>query len=136
MRPAMASPWRRDSTPKPHAPPSGTVVGTHGFMAPEQARGETDASGRGRHLRSRCSSVLLTKREAPVPAGVPALALHQEKPPIPRPLRSICARATAASPADRYPSAAALGDEVPRAIVPDKPCTPIVRPPSSGRAGS
>jgi serine/threonine protein kinase len=94
----------------------GTVVGTHGFMAPEQARGETDdlderadVYGLGAILLA-----LLAKRETPVPAGIPAPRILEGARSIPRPLRSVCARALAANPADRYPSASALGDDVAR----------------------
>lgn len=94
----------------------GTVLGTHGFMAPEQARGETDnldervdVYGLGAIL-----FVLLTRRDLPTgPAVQPATTLAGLG-AIPRPLRSICARALAGTPVDRYPSVSALGDDVAR----------------------
>ena len=75
----------------------GTVVGTHGFMSPEQARGETDS---------------LDQRADVYALG--AMLLDLLNGPVPPPLRSVCARAMAASPVDRYPSASALGDDVAR----------------------
>ena len=95
----------------------GTVIGTHGFMPPEQARGEmnllderADVYGLGAILLT----LLTDHQEEPIRGGVTPAALHAGSPSIARPLRSICARALADSPAARYPSAAALGDDVAR----------------------
>jgi eukaryotic-like serine/threonine-protein kinase len=74
----------------------GAVVGTEGYMAPEQARGETvdvraDVYGLGAVL-----SFLLRGRD------------------VPAPLTSICAKATAENPEDRYASAIDLIEDVRR----------------------
>jgi serine/threonine protein kinase len=76
---------------------AGTVLGTPGFMAPEQARGEiglvderADVFALGAILRS-------------VVAGK-----------APRPLASVWARACALDPGQRYPTAAELAHEVAR----------------------
>jgi serine/threonine protein kinase len=94
----------------------GTVLGTHGFMPPEQARGENhalderaDVYGLGVILLA-----LLSNQDAPIADGASAASALARFPSIPRPLRSICARALAADPASRYPSAAALGEDVAR----------------------
>ena len=93
---------------------AGTVIGTRGFMAPEQAQGQvhnlderSDVYGLGAILFA-----LLTKREPPVSAGTPRA--DQRPRSVPRPLWSICVRALAAEPGDRYPSASALADDVRR----------------------
>jgi serine/threonine-protein kinase len=74
----------------------GEIAGTKGFMAPEQERGATvdaraDVFALGRIL----ASLMPADR-------------------IPKALRAVIARATASSPADRYPDAAKLADDVAR----------------------
>ncbi len=81
----------------PEQTAAGTVLGTPGFMAPEQAQGavgqvdaRSDVWALGAILRGL--------------AGAAA----------PRPLASVCRRATAPAPADRYASAAELAADVAR----------------------
>ncbi len=90
---------------------AGTVVGTVGFMAPEQARGaaadvdeRADVYGLGAIL-----FLLLTDR---VPDADPQATLRHMK--VPRPLAAICHRALAAEPSARYQSVTALADDVAR----------------------
>ena len=72
-----------------------TVLGTRGFMAPEQERAEkTDA------------------RADVYSLGAVLAWLAGER--TPRPVRAICTRAMAAAPADRYASAAAVAADVAR----------------------
>ena len=89
----------------------GTVIGTAGFMAPEQARGEAaevderaDVYGLGAIL-----FLLLTDR---IPDADPRAVLRLMK--VPRPLAAICARALEVEPSKRYQTATALADEVAR----------------------
>ncbi len=79
---------------------TGAVMGTPGFMAPEQARGESarvdsrsDIYALGALLRS---------------------VLETDARPTPRRLRAICEKATALDPASRYPDVASLSDDLQR----------------------
>jgi serine/threonine protein kinase len=92
----------------------GVVLGTRGYMAPEQAAGSreidhrADVYGLGAILFT-----LLTDREPPAdPAAVhPALV---RQPGVARPLRSICAHALAGASGSRYQSVQALAADVAR----------------------
>ena len=79
----------------------GTVLGTAGYMAPEQARGEvdrldqrTDVFGLGGVLRYLAS------------------ASPGAEPPPPKPVQAIALKATAAAPEDRYPSVDQMAADV------------------------
>jgi len=86
------------------------VIGTDGFMAPEQARGNghvdhrADVYGLGAML-----FLMLTNQ---VPGTDPAGVLKRAR--VAKPLAAICTKALAANPDDRYSTAAALGEEIAR----------------------
>ena len=94
---------------------AGTVLGTRGFMAPEQASGtvadvdtRADVYGLG--------ALLFTVLTGDMPPGQAdaAVAQIQRDRSVPRPLRAVCARALAPAPADRYPDVRSLAEDVAR----------------------
>jgi serine/threonine protein kinase len=92
----------------------GTVIGTAGFMPPEQARGEVDGVDRRSDIYSLGAILFLLLTGEPPPQDVdPARAIwrhHQ----LPKPLRAICARSLSPDPAGRYDSVPAVADDVAR----------------------
>jgi len=84
-----------------HATAHGTVLGTRGYMAPEQERGETDLDARADvHALGRILAELFADGRAPASRR--------------RAIDAVAARASAPSREERYPDAAALGADVAR----------------------
>jgi len=94
-----------DGTTRP-----GTVIGTRGFMAPEQARGAGEIDHRADVYSLGAMLSLLLTGQMPAPDSDTAAAIWH----VPRPLRAICARAMAADPTARYQSVSALADDIAR----------------------
>ena len=107
---------------------SGTFLGTPAFMSPEQARGETrrltaatDVFSLGSTLYFLATGRLPYDGQSPlevvrnVVETLP-LPLRQVAPRAPRALEEIVARAMAPDPADRYPTAAPMADDLERLL--------------------
>ncbi|HEU4538534.1 MAG TPA: serine/threonine-protein kinase [Polyangiaceae bacterium] len=106
---------------------AGTMLGTPGYMAPEQVRGEIDRLDPRADvyaLGSILFEVVALERLHPGPSvvevlastvvGAEARASARGRPDVPPELEAICVRATELDPAERYPSARALSDDLER----------------------
>ena len=110
--PPASVPSDAPSPPVPGRTAHGTVLGTPGYMAPEQARGEVERTDERADVYA-LGAILyfLVTDVAPPPSG-PAGAPRRRNPSVPRPLDSICSKALAADPLARYPSVQALSADV------------------------
>jgi serine/threonine protein kinase len=87
----------------------GSVLGTPGFMSPEQARGEVDRLDERSDIYSLGEILRSLLSAGP---GDSASGVLRTRPP--RPLSAICARATAKLPGDRYASVQDMAADVSR----------------------
>ncbi|MDP8911024.1 MAG: serine/threonine-protein kinase [Actinomycetota bacterium] len=132
---------------------TGTVLGTAGYLAPEQARGERATEASDRYALAVVAFELLTGRRpfeaesataeaaAHVNAAVPSVCSKREE--LPCELDPVFERALAKNPAERYPSAAefvaslrAALDEAAGHTREFRPVTPATVPVAEGRAYS
>jgi serine/threonine protein kinase len=88
----------------------GTIVGTPGYMAPEQARGEISTVDERSDVYA-LGAILyfLLTTSAPGPDGPVASSLVRS---IPRPIKAICLKAMAQDCTQRYAAAAEMGADV------------------------
>jgi serine/threonine protein kinase len=95
---------------------SGTRIGTPGFMAPEQDRGDASTAGPAADVYSLGALLYWLLAAAPAPASAEAIArgLSGLQPRPSRRLRAIVARCLADAPERRYADAAALVDDLRR----------------------
>lgn len=105
---------------------TGTILGTAGYLSPEQARGERATAASDRYSLAVVAFELLggrrpfasasTTAEAARHATEPVPSIHSLKPDIPSTLDRVFQRALAKEPASRYPSAAEFVAELRAAL--------------------
>jgi eukaryotic-like serine/threonine-protein kinase len=103
-QPAMAGDATEISVVTGH----GTVMGTPGYMSPEQARGEVE------HLDARSDIFSLGALLRFLLAGKPEGTMSPGASRLDKSLAAICAKSTAGSPAERYPSVQEMALDISR----------------------
>ena len=118
---------------------AGTILGTAGYLSPEQARGERAGAASDRYALAIVAWELLAGRrpfqadsptaEAAAQVTAPIPSLHRANPAVPATVDSVFQRALAKDPGARYATSAEFVGELRRAIHDDAGDTWIERPP-------
>lgn len=117
---------------------TGTILGTAGYLSPEQARGERATAASDRYALAVVAWELLTGRrpfqadsptaEAAAHVNAPVPSAHAANPALPKAYDGIFARALAKDPAARYPNATEFAGELRRALHDDAGDTGWIEP--------
>jgi eukaryotic-like serine/threonine-protein kinase len=117
---------------------TGTILGTAGYLSPEQARGERATAASDRYSLAVVAYELLAGRrpfesesttaEAARHATAPVPSIHHKKSDLPPAFDRVFQRALAKSPAARYPSAAEFVAELRAALHEDAGTTGWILP--------
>ncbi len=118
---------------------AGTILGTAGYLSPEQARGERAGPASDRYALAVVAWELLAGRrpfqadsptaEAAAHVTAPIPSVHAANPTVPAAVDAVFAHALAKDPAERYPTAAEFMAELRAALHEDAGDTWIERPP-------
>lgn len=92
---------------------AGAIVGTRGYMAPEQARAAGEVDARADVYALGAVLVSMLTNEAPDGSSASTASALEARRMVVR-LRAICQKALADAPGDRYADAAALAEDVAR----------------------
>lgn len=117
---------------------TGTILGTAGYLSPEQAKGERATAASDRYALAVVAWELLTGRrpfqaesptaEAAAHVNAPIPSAHTTNPALPKAYDAIFERALAKDPAARYPNAAEFAGELRRALHDDAGDTGWIEP--------
>jgi eukaryotic-like serine/threonine-protein kinase len=107
-----AAPPSAAEVPPPGLTAHGTVLGTPGYMSPEQARGEVERTDERADVYALGAILYFLLTDAVPPSEGPAGAPRRRNASVPRPLDSICSKALAADPGARYASVQAMAADV------------------------
>jgi len=117
---------------------AGTILGTAGYLSPEQARGERAGAASDRYALAVVAWELLAGRrpfqadsptaEAAAHVTAPIPSLHEANPSVPVTVDPVFMRALAKAPGDRYSTSAEFVGDLRRALHEDAGDTWIERP--------